>query len=157
LATLLTVQKNSTIDKLVLLSPAQTFNSVDQKMKASSALFLKFFPNKKKLKRTLEAFSFYPDKINPVYKNQFYLANKYSKSNADLLKMQPFSNAELKGINIPVLVLIGDNDVINSEDSLLRADKFLSNCKTEAIKNAGHFLSMDQSKEVNEIILEFLK
>ena len=157
LATLLTLQKNSTIDKLVLLSPAQTFNNVDQKVKASSALFLKFFPNKKKLKRTLEAFAYYPDKINLVYKNQFYLANKYSKSNAGLLKMLPFSDDELKGINIPVLVLIGDNDVINAEDSLLRANELLSNSKTKKIKNAGHFLSMDQPKEVNEIILNFLK
>lgn len=157
ISTLLTIQKNSKIDRLILVSPAQTFNNVDQKGKASSALFLKFFPNKKKLKKTLDAFSYYPDKINPVYKKQFYLANKYSKSNASILQMQPFSDDELKKIIIPVLVLIGDNDVINSEKSLLRADEFLDNSKTETIKNAGHFLSMDQSKEVNEIILDFLK
>lgn len=157
LATLLTIQKNSKIDKLVLLSPAQTFKNVDQKRKASAALLLKLFPNEKKLKKTLDAFAYYPDKISPVYKNQFYLANKYSKSNASLLQMLPFSDDELKSIKNPVLVLIGDHDVINSEDSLLRADEFLSNGKTETIKNAGHFLSMDQSKEVNEVILDFLK
>jgi pimeloyl-ACP methyl ester carboxylesterase len=157
LATLLTIQKNSKIDKLVLLSPAQTFENVDQKGKASSALFLKFFPNKKKFKKTLDAFSYYPNKIDPIYKNQFYLANKYSKSNASLLQMQPFSDDELKMIKIPVLVLIGDHDVINSEKSLLRANEFLSNDKTETIKNAGHFLSIDQSKEVNENIVDFLK
>lgn len=157
IATLLTIQKNSKINKLVLLSPAQTFDGVDQKGKASSALFLKFFPNKNKFKKTLDAFSYYPDKINSVYKKQFYLANKYSKSNASFLQMQPFSDDELKMITIPVLVLIGDYDVINSEKSLLRANEFLSNDKTETIKNAGHFLSMDQSNEVNEIIVDFLK
>jgi pimeloyl-ACP methyl ester carboxylesterase len=157
ISTLLTIQKNSKIDKLVLISPAQTFNNVDQKGKASSALFLKFFPNKKKLKKTLNAFSYYPDKINIIYKKQFYLANKYSKSNASLLQMRPFSDDELKTITIPVLVLIGDNDVINSEKSLLRANEFLKNSKTETIKNSGHFLSMDQSKEVNRIVIDFLK
>jgi pimeloyl-ACP methyl ester carboxylesterase len=157
IATLLGIQKNSEIGKLVLLSPAQTFDGVDQKGKASSALFLKFFPNKKKFKKTLDAFSHYPQKIDPIYKKQFYLANKYSKSNTSFLQMQPFSDEDLKKITIPVLVLIGDHDVINSEKSLLRANELLSNDKTETIKNAGHFLSMDQSKEVNEIIVDFLK
>jgi pimeloyl-ACP methyl ester carboxylesterase len=85
------------------------------------------------------------------------LANKYSKSNTGFLQMQPFSDDDLKKITIPVLVLIGDHDVINSEKSLLRANEFLSNDKTETIKDAGHFLSMDQSKKVNEIIVTFLK
>jgi pimeloyl-ACP methyl ester carboxylesterase len=157
IATLLAIQKNSEIGKLILISPAQTFDGVDQKGKASSALFLKIFPNMKKFKKTLDAFSYYPQKIDPIYKNQFYLANKYSKSNASFLQMQAFSDDDLKKITIPVLVLIGDHDVINSEKSLLRANEFLSNDKTETIKNAGHFLSMDQSKEVNEIIVAFLK
>ncbi|WP_264565072.1 alpha/beta fold hydrolase [Flavobacterium sp. N3904] len=156
-ATLLTIQKNKNINKLVLISPAQTFNNVDQKGKASTAMFLKFFPNKKKLNKTLDAFSYYPNKINSVYKNQFYLANKYSKSNASFLQMRPFSDDELKGITIPVLVLIGGHDVINSEKSLLRANEYISNCKTATIKNSGHFVSMDQSKEVDKMIVDFLK
>lgn len=157
IATLLAIQKNSEIGKLVLLSPAQTFEGVDQKGKASSALFLKIFPNKKKFKKTLDAFSYYPQKIDPTYKKQFYLANKYSKSNTSFLKMQAFSDDALKKITIPVLVLIGDHDVINSDKSLLRAKEFLSISKTQTIKNSGHFLSMDQSKEVNGIIVDFLK
>jgi len=157
IATLLATQENYKIDKLVLLSPAQTFENVDQINKASSAFFLKLFPNKKKLKKTLDAFAFYPEKINPIYKNQFYLANKYSKSNMSLLQMLPFSDEDLKKIKNPVLVLIGDHDVINSEKSLLQANQFLSNCKTKTIKNAGHFLSIDQSSLVNQIIVDFLK
>lgn len=155
-ATLLTIQKSKNIDKLVLISPAQTFNNVDQKGKASSALFLKFFPNEKKLEKTLNAFSYYPDKINRVYKNQFYLANKYSRSNISLLQMQPYTDEELQGIKIPVLVLIGDHDVINSEKSLERANEFINNSKTEIVENSGHFLSMDQPKEVDKLIIDFL-
>ncbi len=157
LATLLASQKGNKIDKLVLLSPAQTFQNIDQAGKASSALFLKLFPNKKKLKKTLDAFSFYPEKINPIYKNQFFLANKYGKSSSNFLQMQPFSDDDFKKITIPVLVLIGDHDVINSELSLTRAQKFLSNSKTETLKNAGHFLSIDQSQTVNKLIVDFLK
>jgi pimeloyl-ACP methyl ester carboxylesterase len=156
IGTLLAIQENSKMDKLVLLSPAQTFEGIDQINKASSAFFLKLFPNKKKLQKTLEAFAYYPDKINPVYKNQFYLSNKYAKSNTSLLKMHPFSEEDLKKIKIPVLVLIGDHDVINSKKSLVRANEFISNAKTETIKNAGHFLSVDQAEEVDKEIIAFL-
>ena len=157
LAMLLASQKGSKIDKLVLLSPAQTFNNIDKAGKASSALFLKTFPSKKKLKKTLDAFSYYPEKINPVYKNQFYLANKHAKANSSFLQMQPYSDSDLKKITIPVLVVIGDHDIINSNETLIRANKYLVNSKTETVKNAGHFLSIDQSQTVNKLILDFLK
>ena len=157
LATLLATQKGNTIKKLALLSPAQTFQYVDDIGKASSAVFLKLFPNKEKLENTLDVFSFYPNKINSVYKNQFYLGYKYAKSNSSFLQMQPFSDEDLKNITIPVLVIIGDHDIINTEKSLLQAKKLLPNCKTETLKNAGHFLSIDHSQITNKLLLDFLK
>ena len=157
IATLLAIQENSNISKLALLSPAQTFETIDSKRKALPALMLKLFPNKKKLRRTLNAFAYYPKKIDTIYKNQFYLANKHSKSNTSLLQMTPFSKEELKSLTIPVLVLVGDHDVINSEDTVERAKKLIPNSEAEEIKNAGHFLTIDQSKIVNHKITEFLK
>lgn len=157
IATLLATQKESKIEKLVLISPAQTFKNIDKMRKASSAFFLKIFPNEKKLKKTLETFSYYPEKIDPIYKKQFYLANKYAKSNTSFLQMQPFSDEDLKKITIPVLVLIGDHDVINSDESVKRAKELLSNSKTETIQNAGHFLSIDQAEKVNKLMIDFLK
>ena len=157
IGTLLTMQEDHKINKLVLLSPAQTFKGIDKAGKASAALLLKIFPSRKKLNKTLDAFSFYPDKINPAYKNQLYLANKHAKSSSSFLQLLPFSNDDLKKITIPVLVLIGDHDIINSEESLTTAEKYLPDCKTETIKNAGHFLSIDQAQTVNKVILDFLK
>ena len=157
IATLLATQKYNSINKIVLLSPAQTFEFIDDVRKTSSALLLKLFPSEGKFKKTLKTFSTHPEKIEPIYKKQFYLANKYAKSNSDMLQMLPFSDEELKSINNPVLVLIGDTDIINSEKSLERAQKYLVNSKTQIIKDAGHFLSMDQSKVVNEAILSFIE
>ncbi|OBQ54691.1 alpha/beta hydrolase [Tamlana sp. s12] len=156
MATLLATQENNSIDKIALLSPAQTFEYVDAPAKTSKALFLKLFPSKNQFKKTLDVFSKYPNKINSVYKNQFYLANKYAKSNTSLLQMQPFSEDELKSISNPVLVLIGDQDVINSEEALEKAKDNLENSTTRVIKDAGHFLSIDQSEIVNKTITEFL-
>ena len=156
IATLLATQKENNIDKIVLLSPAQTFKFIDKVGKTSNALMLKLFPSEKKFTKTLTTFSTHPEKISPVYKRQFYLANKYAKSNSSMLKMTPFSDDELKSISNPVLVLIGDHDVINSEESLERAQKYLPNNKTKMIPDAGHFLTIDQSKIVNEAVVDFL-
>ncbi|UWY30418.1 alpha/beta hydrolase [Flavobacterium sp. TR2] len=157
IATLLATQKNNPMDKIVLLSPAQTFKFIDKPRKTSSALLLKLFPSEKKFEKTLKAFSTHPEKISPIYKRQFYLANKYAKSNSSMLKMKPFSDAELKSIQNPMLVLIGDQDVINSDESLERAKKYVSKIDTVKIKDAGHFLSIDQSKITNDAIINFLK
>lgn len=156
LATLLAIQEDSKVSKLVLLSPAQTIENIDQKNKASSALMLKIFPSKKKLIKTLDAFSFYPEKIDTLYKNQFYLANKYAKSNRSFLQMLPFSKEELESIKIPALIMIGDHDVINSEETLNRAEELFKNAEIIEIENAGHFLSIDQSKIVNKKVIDFL-
>jgi len=157
IATLLATQKTNSIDKIVLLSPAQTFKFIDKVGKTTSALMLKFFPSEKKFGKTLETFSTHPEKISPIYKRQFYLANKYAKSNSSMLKMTPFSNEELRMISNPILILIGDHDVINGDDSVERAKEYLPDSKTKTIKDAGHFLSIDQSKIVNDAIADFLK
>jgi len=157
IATLLATQKTNSIDKIVLLSPAQTFKFIDKVGKTTTALMLKLFPSEKKFGKTLKTFSTHPEKISPVYKRQFYLANKYAKSNSSMFKMTPFSVKELESIQNPVLVLIGDKDVINSEESLERAQKYLANCKTKTIKDAGHFLTIDQSKITNDAMINFLE
>lgn len=157
IATLLATQKGNSIDKIVLLSPAQTFKFIDKVGKTTSALMLKLFPSEKKFGKTLNTFSSHPEKISPVYKKQFYLANKYAKSNSSMFKMHPFSDDDLKSITSPVLVLIGDNDVINSEESLERAKKYLRNSKTQIVKDAGHFLTIDQPKIVNDAMIDFLE
>jgi pimeloyl-ACP methyl ester carboxylesterase len=156
IATLLATQKENNIDKIVLLSPAQTFKFIDKVGKTSNALMLKLFPSEKKFSKTLKTFSTHPEKISPVYKRQFYLANKYAKSNSSMLKMTPFSDDELQSITNSVLVLIGDRDVINSDESLERAQKYLIKSKTQKITDAGHFLSIDQSKIVNNAMADFL-
>lgn len=155
-ATLLALEPVNRIGKLVLLSPAQTFGNVDKPIKAMSALKLKMFPSQKRLNRFFTQFSHYPEKIDKKYKEQFYLANKFGRSKPDLMKMMRFPKESLQELKIPVLVLVGDHDVINDAGILERAKEVIPHAQTAIIKDAGHFISIDQATEVNQIIIDFL-
>lgn len=155
-AVLLAIQKNSRIKKMVLLSPAQTFETVDEKGKASAAVMLKLFPSRSKYEKTLRNFSTDPKKIPMAYKRQSYLAYKHAKVKTGFLKMQPFSEEEFHRIEVPVLLLTGDSDFVSSEDSHKKAKKMLRNYKGEVIARSGHFLTVDQTEIVNKKVLDFL-
>jgi pimeloyl-ACP methyl ester carboxylesterase len=71
--------------------------------------------------------------------------------------MSRFSKKELKSLKIPVLVLIGDHDVVNNEKIFVKAHKFIPNVETAVINDSGHFMSIDQSEVVNKKVIEFLK
>ena len=154
-AILLAIQDDSKIKKLVLLGPAQTFENIDERGKATPAIMMKIFPSKKKWDKTLMNFSTDPKKIPMVYKRQLYLAHK-TKIGSNFWKMQPFSKDELKKIKVPVLVLRGDKDIINSESGDKKANEMLQNYKGEVILNAGHFLTIDQKEIVNKKVIAFL-
>lgn len=156
MVTYLALQPNNDIKKLVLLSPAQTFGGVANLGKVLSAINLKMFPTPKNTDKFFKAFSYYPDKINAIFKNQLYLAYKYGNSKPRLLNMMPFSKEELKSLKTSVLVLIGDHDIVNTEKIFVKAHKFIPNVETAVIKDAGHFMSIDQSEITNKKVVEFL-
>ena len=156
IATYLALQPENRVKKLILVSPAQTFGGVDKKGKALTALVLKMFPDRAKLAIFFDRFSFYPEKIDDKYKEQFYLANKYGNSKPGLTKMIKFREKKIRSLKIPVMVLVGDHDVINNVKALKKAKELLPNAETILVKNAGHFLSIDQSEFVNKKVVEFL-
>jgi len=156
MATYLALQPDNEIKKIVLLSPAQTFGGIQNIWKVLSALNLKAFPSPKSLNKFFSSFSYYPDNIDNVFKEQLYLAYKYGNSKPRILNMTPFSDKELRSLRIPVLVLIGDHDIVNSEKIFEKAHKLIPNIQTEVIKDAGHFLSIDQSEIINKKVVEFL-
>ncbi|MBW4361481.1 alpha/beta fold hydrolase [Flavobacterium taihuense] len=156
MVTYLALQPNNKIKKIILLSPAQTFGGVANLGKVLTGINLKMYPSPKSTDKFFNAFSYCPDKINSVFKNQLYLAYKYGNSKPRLLNMMPFSKKELRSIKIPVLILIGDHDIVNSEKIFVKAHKYIPNVETAVLHDAGHFLSIDQSENTNKIVVEFL-
>jgi pimeloyl-ACP methyl ester carboxylesterase len=156
MATYLALQPENKIKKIILLSPAQTFGGVENLGKVLTGINLKMFPSPKSTDKFFNAFSYYPDSISSIFKNQLYLAYKYGNSKPRLLNMLPFSKKELSSLKIPVLILIGDHDIVNSKKIFVKAHKFIPNVETEVLQNAGHFLSIDQFEITNKKVVEFL-
>lgn len=156
LAINIALHAQSRIDKIALLSPAQAFTWIKPGADIISNVSYSMVPKRKRLRNVLSTMTFDVDKISQVYINQYYIATKEANTNKCILQMTPFSEEQLKSLNVPILVLIGDKDIINNEKSLEKAKKYLPNVETETIKNAGHFLSIDQSEIIDRKVLDFL-
>jgi pimeloyl-ACP methyl ester carboxylesterase len=109
------------------------------------------------MKKVINRLSTVPENIHPFWKNQFYLANKTGNFNNGVMKMTLFRNEDIASLDIPVLLICGDNDIFNDAASNYIAQECIPHVKIEVIKNAGHFVSFDQPELVNKVILEFLQ
>ena len=156
LAVNIALHQRSRIRNMILLSPAQTFMWIRPGSEILSDINYTLSPKRKHLRRVLETMSVNVDKIEQAYIDQYFIATQKAKNSKFILQMTPYSDDELKSLTMPVLLLIGDHDIINKEKSIEQAKELLPHSETGIIKNAGHFLSIDQSEIVNTRILDFL-
>jgi pimeloyl-ACP methyl ester carboxylesterase len=153
----LAMHSKKKITKIALLSPAQAFTWIKPKTKILQNIFFEFFPKRERLRTILKTVTSNVDKLKQAYIDQYFIAVTKSKKNRSIFQIRPFSDDELKLVHIPVLVLIGDQDIVNGQSSLARAESMIPGVKTGVIKNAGHFLSFDEPEIVNKIVLKFLE
>ena len=146
----------SRIQRLVLLSPAQTFSWIELSGDLLSSILFTLNPVRDEAHESLKSLSTKAHMINSIYLDQ-YVAALDSNPVPDLItEMQPFSDLQLQKITLPTLVMIGDKDIMNNQDSLERAKRMLDKVQTMKLQDAGHFLTADQADQVNRTILDFL-
>lgn len=156
LATKIALRDQDRINKLVLLGPAQTFKWMPASHDVLTNIIYAASPNKENLRRILKTLSSDVDNIEQLFIDQHYRAMEEAKINHLIGEMTPPPNLNLRTINIPVLVLIGDDDLMNPINTLKEVNRVFENGSTGLIKNAGHFLTIDQSEEINKRVLDFL-
>jgi len=156
LAVNLALNNQRKIKSLILLSPAQTFTWIKPSRDLFKNIFSLLSSKEKQTEQILKSMSNNIANINEAYLKQYKLGTELESENKFVTSMQPFSNDELKSLQMPVLVLIGDDDMINNEKTVEIAN-MLPKGKGEVIKNLGHFLSIDQAETVNKKMLAFLK
>lgn len=156
LAVNLALNNQKKIKSLILLSPAQTFTWIKPSTDLFKNIVSLLSSKEKQTEQILKSMSSNIANINDVYLKQYKLGIDLESENKFVTSMQPFSNDELKSLQMPILVLIGDDDMINEKRTVEIAN-MLPKGKGEVIQNAGHFLSIDQAETVNEKMLAFLK
>ncbi|RRQ48300.1 alpha/beta hydrolase [Maribacter algicola] len=156
LAVTLALKNQNKIKSLILLSPAQTFTWIKPSMDLLKNIVTLLASKEKQIAQSLESLSENVDNISDAYLKQYKLGLDLESENKFVTSMRPFSNDELESLQMPLLVLIGDDDMINTEKTVEIANS-LPKGKGEIIQNAGHFLSIDQAEVVNEKMGAFLK
>lgn len=151
------LREKENVTKIALLSPAQTLSWIPPGKDLLSNLIYSAKPKRRNLRKVLKTVSADVDNIKQEFIDQYYLGTLEAKISKVFIEMTPFDDSELKSISIPVLVLIGDDDFINKEKNLIKAREVFSTVQTKIVSKAGHFLSIDQAKEVNNLLLDFLK
>ena len=156
LAVQIALHNQEHIKSIVLLSPAQTFIWVRPSTDLLKNIIYAFSTKDRQLEETMKTMSKYPNKINKTYLDQYKMAIEKASINKFTINMMPYTKKELQKLQMPVYVLIGDEDMINNDKTVRMAKEILPFGKGEVIKNAGHFLSIDQADTVNNKILQFL-
>lgn len=157
IAVQLALHNQEKVKSMVLLSPAQTFIWIRPSVGLLKTIVSLFSSPGKQVSRSLETLSSRSGNIHNDYLEQYYFNVELDSINTFMLNMKPFSNKELQTLRMPMLVLIGDDDMINNEKTIRLANEILPKGKGEIVYNAGHFLSMDQADTVNKKIVAFLE
>jgi pimeloyl-ACP methyl ester carboxylesterase len=67
------------------------------------------------------------------------------------------TDEELRSLKVPTLFMVGENEKIYSpHEALKRLNGVAPQIQTKLIMNAGHDLTMTQTEDVDNFILEFL-
>lgn len=157
LAVNLALHSKRDIRGLVLLSPVQTFVWVPPSWDVVKNMLNVFYPKEERIARTMATLSKDPSQINEDYLKQYRLGRKIDTLNKFIPQMKPFSRDELRRLNMPVLVLVGDDDMLNNPQAIKKAKKYLPDFFGGVLGDSGHFLSVDQNERVNWEINSFLE
>ncbi|MBY8914483.1 alpha/beta hydrolase [Bacillus sp. YC2] len=146
------------VEDAVILSPAETFIPFHHDF-YTYALRL---PEPNGVENFLKWMMADRVELHPKFLKQFHAGvmwhdeSRIQKPNADGFPYV-FTDDELQSVKVPVLLLLGEHEVIYDPLSALqRALALVPDIETEIIKHAGHVLSMEQPEYVNERVLRFL-
>lgn len=156
-AAYLTLNHQSQIKKLILMTPAPCSPSI-------SVPFVYRFPNwLLRLMRPLLEKQFIKLAFNQT-NNASLIETEVQASRAnpmEVLKglitgMKTIPAIDLSQLTTPTLLIIGTNDLLVLPEEQLKFYHVIPKIKVELIDNAAHLIMLEQSDQVNNLILQFL-
>lgn len=145
------------VKRMVLLSPAASFASIRLPfmLRFLSAVFI---PTRSMIHSFIQSTSTMPLTTDHPIIEQLMMGIKHIDGRhigAPVFKV--FTNDQLQQINMPTLLLIGDQDTSCKPTQVLeRAKRLIPNIEAELIADGGHLFPTDQADVTNTRMLEFL-
>jgi pimeloyl-ACP methyl ester carboxylesterase len=139
--------------KIVLLAPAASFRPLGFITKLM--LYLGEFKIHPPARSILQVAAAKGTVLEKTFIHHIEMVTRYCRP----ASMYPtvYTDAELKQIDLPALLLIGAGEKIyNPQKAIERAQRWMPDLTAEIIPDAGHLLIMDQPDIINARILEFL-
>ena len=139
--------------KIVLLAPAASFRPLSFITKL--ILYLGEFKIHPPTRKFLQVAAAKGTVLEEAFVHHQEMVLRYCRA----ASMYPtvYTDAELKQIDHPALLLIGAGDKIyNPKKAIKHAQEWMPHLTAEIIPDAGHLLIMDQPEIINELILKFL-
>jgi pimeloyl-ACP methyl ester carboxylesterase len=161
LALILAMNAPERVRKLVLLSPGACFLPIVRQF-TLRMMPMVLFPTR------LTVNSFFGwmglkdtpgDMVTPRVLDLMYLGLKHFRFPTDTSRIMPsvFSDEELRALQVPVLLLIGEHEVIyDPEKALDRARRLIPNFEGELVPQCSHDMCFSQHRVVDTQVLDFL-
>ena len=78
------------------------------------------------------------------------------RAKVGIIKPKVFSDAQLRSISVPALLLIGENETLYEPQATIRlAQKRMPKLQATIVPGADHIAAMAQPEDVNARIIEF--
>jgi pimeloyl-ACP methyl ester carboxylesterase len=146
------------VERMVLLSPALPFVALRWQLFAR-LLPVFIMPTRSMFYWNMQALTVTPlnhREPDPLIEQFVIGARAYKPQELGFGVISVFSDEELRQINIPALLLIGEHEFVVDPNRVLDRAQQMPNIRTELIRNAGHLMPVEQAEAVNTRMLDFL-
>lgn len=155
----LAIHSPQRVERLVLLSPAPAILRLRMQLllrmlpifvRPTSAMFYRYF-------QWLTTMPLDKDRPHPLIEQMMLGALSYKPQELSFGVVTVFTNDELRQIDKPTLLLVGEREVVyDPVKALERARRLMPQVEAELIAGGGHLFPVDQAAATNARILKFL-
>jgi pimeloyl-ACP methyl ester carboxylesterase len=148
------INRPERIRKVILLDPAATFLPMSRAFFVRSVVPFMIRPTREGLIRFFHWLT-RGYAVNPDYGEM--MVQGILNTRQPPLRASPFSEAELRSLTNPALLVVGEKSLIYDPGKVIeRARRFVANLEVETIPNGSHALNMEQAEAVNRRVSGFL-